>query len=50
MIAHEVIETAPNSPSYNEMVEIYGKLMIWFVEQVDKGAKPRFEPFLQIRE
>jgi hypothetical protein len=50
MVADQVVKTAPNSPSYNEMVEIYGKLMIWFIEQVDKGAKPRFERFLRIRE
>ena len=50
MVADQVVKTAPNSPSYNEMVEIYGKLMLWFIEQVDKGAKPRFERFLRIRE
>jgi hypothetical protein len=49
MIAYNVME-APDSPSYTEMVKTYGELMKWFVEQVDKGAKPRFEPFLQIRE
>jgi hypothetical protein len=49
MIAHNAME-APDSPNYTDMVKTYGELMIWFVEQVDKGAKPRFEPFLRIRE
>jgi len=50
MVAHQVIETAPNSPSFNDMVKMHGELMIWFTEQVDKEAKPRFGPFLRIRE
>jgi hypothetical protein len=50
MTADQVIKTAPDSPSYPQMAEMYRDLMLWFVEQVDKGAKPRFERFLRIRE
>jgi hypothetical protein len=48
--AHHIVEEAPDSPNYKEMVETYRKLKIWFCEEVEIGAKPRFEPFLRIRE
>lgn len=48
--AYQIVNEAPDSPNYKEMVELYGKLMIWFHEDVEIGAKPRFEPFMRIRE
>jgi len=44
------VEEAPDSPNYKENVETYRKLKKWFHEEVEIGAKPRFEPFLRIRE
>jgi hypothetical protein len=49
MVAHHVVETAPGAPSYKQMVESEGKLLIWFNEQLDI-AKSHFKPFLRIRE
>jgi len=49
MVAHQVVETAPNAPSYEQMAKSQGDVLIWFSEQLDI-AKSHFKPFLRIRE
>jgi hypothetical protein len=48
-VAHQVMETAPSSPYYNQSVRIWSTGMEWFTDQATEAEK-RFKPFLRVND